>query len=445
MTTVPPEAQPFVDAIRLNDDIVDYRRGAYILGQHPEWVNTKVGGVPVIFYIALEPYSGTIGELKLWRAVTESGFFSAVQTSDKGANFLHYLAMIELDDTNLLVYLASNPQSPIFVALKQMVNLKDAKGNTPLFTAASADNHDIYRILRDTLGGDETIVGQDGFTPRQMLEEEEGEELSYDGEDYENDEDYQSNDRTDANLNALGLGERRRRVVANPEEDSGTDLSEEDSQSQGRAIDFGDQPALPPLEALEVTYTTEPMVYDFTELGEVSMLEVVTGGEQLVFKLPKSDTYNCTPGDELLNQMEDRSSVFYECKAELDGAPYVKDVFVETPYFRLRLNGNFMIPMASLVKAINSRFLVFELVETVKKIEFLAAFSSVQITPGVDGLGRQVNIVSADHCQKGSHQDVYELKGVKLVHAKSSAGRRRRKTFRKGKKKGKKQTRKRRV
>jgi hypothetical protein len=244
------------------------------------------------------------------------------------------------------------------------------------------------------------------------------EELSNDDEDYEADEDYRSNN------------------VAVPE---------------ARALDFGNEPALPPLETVEITYTTEPIVHDYQEMDDFSMLELITGGEQLIFKM--KDVYNCTPREQLLKYMEDKSNVFYECKREMHGAPFIADIFSETPYYRLRLGGNFMLPMLDLVRALDSHFSVFELVKVEKKIDFIVSFSSVQVTPGLDGFGRRIDIVSADHCQDGSNQEVYTLKAVKFIHAKSpsEAGRRRRKTFRKGKGKKKakkhtrKQTRKRRV
>ena len=188
---------------------------------------------------------------------------------------------------------------------------------------------------------------------------------------------------------------------------------------------------------------TEPMVFDLLENEDVSLIEILTSGDRTVFKL--KDSYNSTDTAHLMSTLKDRSHTFYECKSELSGAPFEKDVVMETPYFRLQLNGNFTVPEASLSSALASRSSVFALVETDKKIAFLSAFGSVQRTPGIDGLGREVNIVSADHCQKGTQQNVYDLKVVKMIHAKSSAGRRRRKTFRKGKKKAKKQTRKRRV
>lgn len=176
------------------------------------------------------------------------------------------------------------------------------------------------------------------------------------------------------------------------------------------------EPAAPyKLEVVEVSYTTMPTAYDMLEMEDIALFDLITSGEKMIFKV--KDIYFSTDLVPLQSAMQDKSSTFYECKAELDGAPYTKDVHADTPYFRVQLNGNFTVPENHLQAALASKYSIFELVPSEKKLAFVASYASVQITPGKDGLGRQVNIVSSDHCQKGSQQVTYTLRAVTMLNA----------------------------
>jgi hypothetical protein len=202
-----------------------------------------------------------------------------------------------------------------------------------------------------------------------------------------------------------------------------------------RALDFGAEPAGVPvkLEVVEVSYTDMPTAYDMLEMEDIALFDLITSGEKMIFKV--KDIYFSTDLTPLQSAMQDKSSTFYECKKELDGTPYTKDVHVDTPYFRVQLNGNFTVPEKQIQAAVDSKYSIFELVPSEKKLAFVASYASVQITPGKDGLGRQVNILSADHCQKGSQQVTYTLKAVTMVKKKAGGAR---KTYRKGGKKSNK-------
>ena len=219
------------------------------------------------------------------------------------------------------------------------------------------------------------------------------------------------------------------------------DRMEEDAP---RALDFGNEPALPRLEVVKVPYTVMPIAYDVPEMENTSVYDLVTSGTKIVFKF--RDKYFSTDIEPLQNAFQDKSSTFYECIEELTHAPYTEDVHPETPYFRVQLNGNFMVPETELRSALASGNALFELVPTAKKLPFVTSYAQVQVSPGVDGLGRQVDISGADHCQKGSQQVTYTLKEVKMI--KQAAGKKTRKTrkpkkkstFRKAKKINKRKT-----
>ena len=204
-----------------------------------------------------------------------------------------------------------------------------------------------------------------------------------------------------------------------------------------RALNFGDEPAAVDvkLETAAVEYTEMPTAYDMLEMEDVPLFDLITTGEKIIFKV--KDIYFSTDLVPVQAALKDKSSTFYECKEELDGAPYNQDVNMDTPYFRVQLNGNFTIPEKELQAAVNSKYSIFEFVPSDKKLAFVASYASVQVKPGEDGLGRPVNIVSSDHCQKGSQQVTYTLKAVTMTKKKTGG---KRKTYRAGKKSNKRKT-----
>lgn len=210
-----------------------------------------------------------------------------------------------------------------------------------------------------------------------------------------------------------------------------------------RELEFGADPAMP-LPVVTVTYKEMPMAYDLIDMETKTVYDWITSGEKIVFKF--RDKYFSTELDPLKEALEDKSATFYECNKELLNAPFIEDVYPEIPYFRLQLNGNFMVLESELRAAVASENGLFELVTAAKKLPFAASYGSIQASPGIDYLGRQVDISGAAHCQKGSDQVTYNLKLVKMV--KQGAGKKTRKTkkpkkkttYRKAKKSNKRKT-----
>lgn len=325
------------------------------------------------------------------------------------------LTPAQLDDIQKTLFenIANHKEKDVYDILEANPELRNRKlnGNTPLIAAVLAHDVNIVEFLI-VLSADRSIKNDEGKTALEIafIEKDtapvEGGEKRNAWEVYEFLESYRDD--------------------------------EEEEEAPSRALDFGDEPAvvLPKLEAIEVNYTEMPAAYDLLEMEDTPLFDLVTSGEKMIFKA--KNLYFSTDLIPLRAAMKDKSSTFYECKKELDGAPYTKDVYMDTPYFRLSLNGNFTVPENQLQSALESKYSIFELVPSDKKLDFVSAFNSVQISPGVDGLGNQVDIMSADHCQKGSQQVTYTLKAVKMVKKKS--GGKRRNTYRKGKKHMKRRT-----
>jgi hypothetical protein len=297
-------------------------------------------------------------------------------------------------------------------------------GNTPLTAAVMAHKMDIVQwlvekgvpVTRDIFELSEEVADQDGLSDEDRitahdisayLEEHRVVEAPLTEVDEDDDDDYEDDDE------------------------------DEDEDGVRQNLDFGAEPAVVAhkLERVEVKYMDMPIAYDMLEMDEIPILDLLTTGDKIIFKV--GSKYFSTDWIPLRAALEDKSSTFYECRAELDGVPYVKDVHVEMPYFRLSLMGNFTIPEQDLVAAFDSSHIVFELIPSEKKLAFVASYASVQVTPGKDGLGRQVNVVSSDHCQKGSQQVTYTVKMVTMARERGGGKKR---TYRNGKKTNKRKT-----
>jgi hypothetical protein len=153
----------------------------------------------------------------------------------------------------------------------------------------------------------------------------------------------------------------------------------------------------------------------------------------IVFKAKNS--YFTIPIDTIRDAIADGSQVRHKCSKELVGAPYAKDVDMKNPYYYVQGNGNFMVPLASLGAAMK-KYKILELVETDEVLENVASALIVQSSPGRNMYGDPVNIVSADHCQGGTRQKVFNVKGVLLTTKKEEEGAGRRLTKKRSSRRG---------
>jgi len=195
-------------------------------------------------------------------------------------------------------------------------------------------------------------------------------------------------------------------------------------------------PALGP-KAIEIPEVkvkfADQQVYDFEENEEVSILSILSKMGNIVFKAKNS--YFTIPIDTIRDAITDGSQVRHKCSKELVGAPYAKDVDMKNPYYYVQGNGNFIVPLASLGAAMK-KYKIVELVESEEVLENVASALSVQSSPGRNIYGYPVNIVSADHCQGGTRQKVFNLNGVLLTTKKEEEGAGRRLTKKRSTRRG---------
>jgi hypothetical protein len=146
------------------------------------------------------------------------------------------------------------------------------------------------------------------------------------------------------------------------------------------------------------------------------------------------------------------TNIRFECNREWEGGSiHTQDVMTDIPYYYMKGNGNFLVKQSQLRSAMK-QYSIIELVKSDKHIPYVASYQTVQGTRGflLDGtpmipeayVGEPMRepsggvtddfndqpirgpsgevilhnfaYVSADHCQSGTGQTVYEIRGVVL-------------------------------
>jgi len=177
-----------------------------------------------------------------------------------------------------------------------------------------------------------------------------------------------------------------------------------------RSGDFFVSDAIP-----EITIPfTNQQVYDFEENEEVPMITILSRMGSIIFKAKES--YFTLPLEQVEKSHSDGSQIRYKCNGELHGAPVEGEVDMETPYYYVQGNGNFIVPLHELTSAL-LKYKIIELVQTDIVLDYVASAKAIIMSPTdpVNRYGEDVNIVSADHCQAGTNQRVFTIKGVILT------------------------------
>jgi len=191
------------------------------------------------------------------------------------------------------------------------------------------------------------------------------------------------------------------------------------------------QPSTEQIEPKDVSVSVPLQVFDAYEAGDVSLTleEIAADTEHLYFK--KGNSFLRISREYIQSTIDDYSGIFFECNKELTGAPRIDDIYPDTAYILLRSAAQYLVRFSDIVKAIaNPSAQVFEL-SRLRALENVATFASV-MRPAtrnnynpMNYAGREVDIVSADHCQGGSKRDVYALAPIVLkVSATTKGGRR---------------------
>jgi ankyrin repeat protein len=159
-------------------------------------------------------------------------------------------------------------------------------------------------------------------------------------------------------------------------------------------------------EVMKIQYKNQK-VYDFEEVEEVPMLSVLSKANSVTFKAKES--YFTLPLTTIVKAIKDGSQIRHRCKAQLEGAPYERDVDMDHQYYYIQGNGNFLVWLDQIQQGLLQDYRIFDLEETDEELENVASAQNVQTTPGMNRYGNSVNIVSGDHCQAGTKQKVFKM------------------------------------
>jgi hypothetical protein len=279
-------------------------------------------------------------------------------TDSNGATALHIAA--HSDNTEILGEIIE-----ALLAERESLNEQDGHGRTALHHAADGGHENAIKLLLRK-GADPTILDDDGNLPA---------------------------DLASAGLQQLFPGRADPAPAAPP--------------VVRELPPYAPDPD-PPIvfEVMKIQYKNQK-VYDFEENEEVPILSLLSKSWSIIFKA--KDSYFTLPLDTISNGVKDGSQVRHKCNKELDGAPYERDVDMVRRYYYIQGNGNFLVWLHQLEQGLLQDFRIYDLEETEEELANVASAQNVQKTPGVNRYGNPTNIVSGDHCQKGTKQKVFKL------------------------------------
>ena len=153
------------------------------------------------------------------------------------------------------------------------------------------------------------------------------------------------------------------------------------------------------------------VVYDVYEAGEISLLinQIKEDRQNIYFKFAQS--FFRVPRQNLENGMKDDfSNIIFSCTSPKAGALRITNINKEEPYYLIRGPGNYTVRLSqfsALLQQVDTN--CFELISD-GQLKYVGSFNSIlRGSNFMNFSGREVNIVSADHCQEGSNRELFKL------------------------------------
>jgi ankyrin repeat protein len=304
------------------------------------------------------------------------------------------------------------------------VNYKDERKLTPIMYAIAGEHLDIVKELI-ARGADITIADDNGATPLHLAAYSDEIEILkriIDTHLAESDDLNAQDNRGDTALHTAAAGGYANAVILLLNNGASSTIRNDDRLT---AYDIANSPELRALfPAPPPAYVSAPdpvpiefevmkiqlknqKVYDFEEAEEVPMLSVLSKSNSVIFKAKES--YFTLPLTTIVKAIKDGSQIRHRCKAQLEGAPYERDVDMVHQYYYIQGNGNFLVWLDQIQQGLLQDYRIFDLEETDEELDNVASAQIVQKSPGTNRYGNPVNIVSADHCQAGTKQKVFKL------------------------------------
>ena len=165
-----------------------------------------------------------------------------------------------------------------------------------------------------------------------------------------------------------------------------------------------------------LVYTPNMTSYNFIENEEVPIRTELCRRDNILIKVTNS--FFTLSRSDIAKNLKTHTHTRFECSGEMIPGSFIysKDVVVNIPYYYIQGIGNFLVTNEQLISAMNT-YSIIELVKSGKHIPVLTSYGVVQGEPGrlLDGTPMQDGAyMSADHCQAGTEQNVYDIYGIIL-------------------------------
>ena len=133
-------------------------------------------------------------------------------------------------------------------------------------------------------------------------------------------------------------------------------------------------------------------------------------------------TYFTLDRDETIKAIREGSSVRYQCKSMRQGGIVRFENVEDTQYVYIQGNGNYLVPLEEFLNAL-IQYPILEFTSTGRTLPYMSSAQVIQsLVRPTDDEGRPLNrynqpitLVSADHCQEGTNQVLYTIKGYTLA------------------------------
>jgi len=172
-----------------------------------------------------------------------------------------------------------------------------------------------------------------------------------------------------------------------------------------------------------------PEVLDPTYVDTETLQSAIAKG-YIVIKT--GSTYFTLDRDETIKAIREGSSVRYQCTSMRDAGIVRFENVENIQYVYIQGNGNYLVPLEEFLNAM-IQYPILEFTSTGRTLPYISSAQVIQsLERPLDAEGRPlnrygqpINIMSADHCQEGTAQVVFKIKGYilgKLAAASATGG-----------------------
>lgn len=161
-------------------------------------------------------------------------------------------------------------------------------------------------------------------------------------------------------------------------------------------------------------------VFDFVH-GSIPISEV--DDEHVIFYVENQLQGFAFPRNALLGAYTDRTSIFISCNNIIPvGAVSIVSVIPYHLFFRINLTMAMFVPIDSLKALLLSDHKEWHIKNTGNTVNFSASIRVVFDDSPLNIFGERIDLVSKDHCQKGTEQKLYSLTPIEFFQVRKKGG-----------------------